>query len=68
MILKDLREKAGITQFEVCAAIKISIATLNRWENGYTRLPADVVTELAKLYKVKETSILNALKTRKAKA
>ncbi len=65
MTLKQLRENAGITQFQACVEVGASIATLSRWESGESRLPADIVPELARVYKVTSDDILDALKTNK---
>lgn len=65
MTLKQLREKAGITQFQACVSLGTAIATLSRWENGESRLPADIVDDLARLYKVSVADVLNTIKTQK---
>jgi DNA-binding transcriptional regulator YiaG len=36
-IVKYAREKIGMSQEEMAHALKISFATINRWENGKTR-------------------------------
>jgi len=36
-IVKYTREKLGMSQEEMAHALKISFATINRWENGKTR-------------------------------
>jgi transcriptional regulator with XRE-family HTH domain len=66
MNLKDLREKAGVTQFQVCVALGISIATLCRWEKGGAKIPADVVTPLSRLYKTTDRQILDSIEALKA--
>ena len=35
-IVKCAREKLGMSQEEMAHALKISFATINRWENGKT--------------------------------
>jgi ribosome-binding protein aMBF1 (putative translation factor) len=35
-IVKKAREKLGMSQEEMAHALKISFATINRWENGKT--------------------------------
>ena len=35
-IVKNVREKLGMSQEEMAHALKISFATINRWENGKT--------------------------------
>ncbi len=35
-IVKYAREKLGMSQEEMAHALKISFATINRWENGKT--------------------------------
>ena len=35
-IVKNAREKLGMSQEEMAHALKISFATINRWENGKT--------------------------------
>lgn len=35
-IVKNAREKLGMSQEEMAYALKISFATINRWENGKT--------------------------------
>lgn len=67
MRLKELREKADKTQLEVCIALQTSVATVNRWEKGAARVPADLVFDMAKLYKVSPLDILQALKTKSRK-
>ncbi|MDL2218745.1 helix-turn-helix transcriptional regulator [Ruminococcaceae bacterium OttesenSCG-928-O06] len=35
-IVKHVREQLGMSQEEMAHALKISFATINRWENGKT--------------------------------
>ena len=36
-LLKEVRQKLGITQEELAHELGVSFATVNRWENGKTK-------------------------------
>lgn len=49
--LKLYREKLGLTQEEVAAAIGVDRGTLSNYENSITRVPLTIFIRLAELYK-----------------
>ena len=65
MTLKSIREKSGKTQLEVAILLKVFPGTFHRWECGISRIPADVVPKMAKLYGVTDTEILKAIQALK---
>ena len=66
MNLKLLREKAGLKPHELAVTLGVHPLTVTRWEKGTSRIPADIVQTLAKVYHTTELEILEALKNREA--
>ena len=52
MSLEAARVNAGMTQAEVCEAIKISHTTIWLWESGKRVPPVDKAIALAELYHI----------------
>ena len=36
-MLRELRERMGLTQEKLAPRLGVTLATINRWENGHTR-------------------------------
>ena len=49
--VKELREKALITQTELAEVLGVSFATINRYENGHHEPTMKVKRQLMKLFK-----------------
>lgn len=49
--VKELREKALITQTELAEMLGVSFATINRYENGHHEPTMKVKRQLMKLFK-----------------
>lgn len=56
--IKELREKAGITQAELARKFKLSRSSVNYWELGVTVPSTEKVIELAKFFNVSADYIL----------
>lgn len=48
--IKELRIRAGISQKQAAALIKVTQATYSRYESGVLDLPTDALIKLAKFY------------------
>ena len=48
--LRVCRRRAGLTQSETAAELKINQTAISQWENGTTRPSVDKLPLLAKLY------------------
>ena len=57
--LKELREKAGITQQELADKLFISAQSVSKWENGLSEPDLDTVCCLADLFEVSTDTLLN---------
>ena len=49
--LKDIREKAGLTQEQLAEAIMVSRQTISNWENGKSLPDIISIIKLSELYK-----------------
>ncbi len=47
--IKELREKAGITQMQLAEILKVSQSTIAMWETGYTMPRAGTLPKLAQV-------------------
>lgn len=65
--LKKLRKENGITQEELAKNIKVSIQTINKWENNKSLPDAINLLNLSKYYKISLDELMNT-KTTKYKA
>ena len=36
-LVREIRERTGLTQEKLAAALGVTFPTINRWENGHTR-------------------------------
>lgn len=52
MTLEAARVNAGLTQKQVCEALKVSMTTIGLWERGDRMPPVDKAIKLSELYKV----------------
>lgn len=59
MGLQKAREKSGMTQREVAAAIGVDQSAVSLWETGRTMPRASVLIRLAKLYGVTVDDLLS---------
>lgn len=59
--LRELREKKGITQFEVAMALDINRSLLSIWENGYANISLKQLIKLAAFYHVPIDYILGMI-------
>ncbi|MBR2499190.1 MAG: helix-turn-helix transcriptional regulator [Clostridia bacterium] len=59
MKIKELREENNLTQQSVAEYLNIKQNTYSQYENEKRQLPIDVLTKLAKLYKVSTDYILD---------
>ena len=50
--IKELRQKKGITQEELSEALRVSVQTVSRWENGVNAPDLTMLPELAVYFKV----------------
>ena len=64
--IRALRKKAGITQIDLAEKLKISIATLRRWEAGETAPTGTKITELANVLDVAPEEIVKTEKTERS--
>jgi len=57
--LKAAREQAGLSQSQVAALLKLHRPTISQIESGNRQIKPAEITQLAKLYTVKDSWILN---------
>lgn len=50
--IKELRQARGITQEELSAALRVSVQTVSRWENGVNAPDLSVLPQLAVYFNV----------------
>ena len=50
--IKELRLKTGITQEELADALRVSVQTISRWENGVNAPDLAMLPQLAVYFKV----------------
>ena len=50
MMLKELREAAGLSRLQVANRLGISVVAVRKWENGVNKPSADKLPDLADLY------------------
>ena len=50
--IKELRQKRGITQEEFSEALRVSVQTISRWENGVNAPDLSMLPQLAVYFKV----------------
>ncbi len=50
--IKDLRQKRGITQEEFSEALRVSVQTISRWENGINSPDLSILPQLAVYFRV----------------
>ncbi len=50
--IKELRQKRGITQEEFSEALRVSVQTISRWENGVNAPDLSMLSQLAVYFKV----------------
>lgn len=60
MALKDLRQKAGLTQEQVADKLSVGQATVSEWENGVTQIKLTYLSSLSTLYDCKLSELINA--------
>ena len=56
--LKDIREKAGLTQEQLAEAIMVSRQTISNWENGKSLPDIISIIKLSELYKISVDELL----------
>lgn len=56
--IRDVREKAGITQEELAEQMEVSRQTISRWETGATRPSADKLARLSQVLGVSADALL----------
>ena len=56
--LRDLREAAGLTQFELAQQMDVTIATISNWERGTSEPFARHLLKLARLFNVSPFDIV----------
>lgn len=56
--VKELRNEKGIRQQDLAGALNLSQQTISRIENGHNSLPADILIDLAKYFRVSVDYIL----------
>lgn len=66
MTLKERRLQAGLSQYDVAAALEVDQAAVSRWENGETRPVRKYRAKLAKLYGCTVDELLSADQTGEA--
>ncbi len=57
-MLKEIRQKQGITQIELSKALNVQQSTVSMWETGASKPPLDKVSALAQALHVSELQIL----------
>ena len=50
--IRELRQKSGITQEELAGALRVSVQTVSRWENGVNSPDLSLLPQLAIYFKV----------------
>ena len=50
--IKELRKKRGITQEEFSEALRVSVQTVSRWENGVNTPDLSMLPQIAVYFKV----------------
>lgn len=56
--IKDLREDNDLTQAEVAKQLGLHTTQYQRYERAETTIPADIIVDIAKFYKVSTDYIL----------
>ena len=56
--LREMRERAGLTQFQVGDRLNVSHSTVLRWESGETPVTIARIRELAQIYKCEELELV----------
>ena len=56
--VKELRKERGLRQEELAAKINVSLQTISRIENGENSLPADILVQLSRFFRVSVDYIL----------
>ena len=51
-VIKELRQKRGITQEEFSEALRVSVQTVSRWENGVNAPDLSMLPQLAIYFRV----------------
>ncbi len=51
-VIKELRQKRGITQEEFSEALRVSVQTISRWENGVNAPDLSMLPQLAVYFRV----------------
>ena len=59
-MIRNLREEACLTQFQVASSIGVDRAVYSRYENGMRRCPTEVIMNLARFYDVPPDDILRS--------
>lgn len=60
MELAKLREKRGYTQKELAEKLNIPTSTYNQYEKGNRAIPAEIVTKICEILKIKNANIFLA--------
>jgi len=56
--IKDLREDNDLTQAEIAKQLGLHTTQYQRYERAETTIPADIIVDIAKFYKVSTDYIL----------
>ena len=56
--IRELREKAGLTQEELADRVGVQRNTVWRWENGKAKLKADNIQRLSFIFNVEPASLM----------
>ncbi|MBQ6371623.1 MAG: helix-turn-helix domain-containing protein, partial [Oscillospiraceae bacterium] len=59
-ILKDLREKNGLTQEQLAERVMVTRQAVSRWENGETQPNTDTLKLLSREYNVSINTLLGS--------
>lgn len=65
--IKDLREDKDLTQKEIAEKLGLHTTQYQRYERAETTIPADIIVDIAKFYKVSTDYILELTKTNKSR-
>lgn len=57
MTIREYRKAAGLTLEDVANAMKVTVATVSRWETGTRRVPAETAGDLAIVIKAERHHI-----------